>query len=178
MKTTVCEVLAQLFQQRGRPIDVCEEQRDGPHWKVMQTESPSPASFYLWLPLETGDAFGEAPVERSQHHHLVFDVLEFVLIERQQLLFTDRQRVRGRGGSSASENLFDLLGSKAETQVHLDGLHAFDGPLIEVAIAILQPTSAQQPFLFIIAQGAYTHSCAAGYFTNTHEHLSFLECLT
>ncbi len=90
MKTTVCEVLAQLFQQRGRPIDVCEEQRDGPHWKVMQTESPSPASFYLWLPLETGDAFGEAPMERSQHRHLVFDVLEFVLIERQQLLFTDR----------------------------------------------------------------------------------------
>jgi hypothetical protein len=28
-----------------------------------------------------------------------------------------------------------------------------DGLLIEVAIAILQPASAQQPFLFIIAQG-------------------------
>ena len=26
MKTTVCEALAQLFQQRGRPLDVCEEE--------------------------------------------------------------------------------------------------------------------------------------------------------
>ena len=93
-------------------------------------------------------------------------------------MFTDRQWVRGRGGTSAIENLFDLLGGQAETQVHLDRLHAFDGLLIEVAIAIREPASAQKPFLFIIAQGAYTHSCASGYFTNTHEHLSFLECLT
>jgi len=137
-----------------------------------------PASFCSQLPLESGDAFSETCVERSQQPHLVFDITEFVLIECQELLFTDRQRVGERGGSRASENLFDLLGGKAETQVHLDGLHAFDGLLIEVAIAILQPTSAQQPFLFIIAQGAYTYSCAVGYFTNTHEHLSFPECLT
>jgi hypothetical protein len=129
------------------------------------------------LPLETGDAFDETCVEGRQHHHLVFDILEFVLIERQQLLFTDRQRVWERGGSSAIENLFDLLSSKAETQVHLYSVHAFDDLLIEVTIAILQSTSAQQPFLFIIAQGAYTHSCAAGYFTNTHEFLSLPECL-
>jgi hypothetical protein len=129
------------------------------------------------LSLERGDAICETTAERRQHHQLVFDVSEFVLIECEQLLFTVRQRVWDRGGCSASENLFDLLGGKAETQVHLDGLHSFDGLLIEVAIAILQPTSAQQPFLFIIAQGAYTHSCAAGYFTNTHEHLSFPECL-
>src|SRR2546421_12424018 len=44
-------------------------------------------------------------------------------------------------------------------------------------LAILQPTRAEEPFLFIIAQGAYTHSCAARYFTNSHEHLSFPECL-
>jgi hypothetical protein len=128
------------------------------------------------LPLETGDAFCETSVERSQHHHLVFDISAFVLIERQQFLFTDRQRVWERGGFGAIEDLFDLLGSKAETKVHLDGVHAFDGLLIEVAIAIREAPSAQQPFLFIIAQGAYTHSCAAGYFTDTHKHLSFAEC--
>jgi hypothetical protein len=129
------------------------------------------------LPLETGDAFVETSAECSQHHHLVFDVLEFVLIECQQCLFTDRQRLWERRAPSASEHLFDLLGGKAKTQVHLDGLHAFDSLLIEVAIAILQSTSTEQPFLLIIAQGAYTHSCAAGYFTNTHEFLSFPECL-
>src|SRR5436305_7990364 len=65
-----------------------------------------PASFCPQLPLETGDAFGETGVERSQHHHLVFDVLEFVLIERTLPLFADRKRVRGTGASSASETLF------------------------------------------------------------------------
>jgi len=77
-----------------------------------------------------------------------------------------------RRAPSALEDLFDLLGGEAKTQVHLNRLHAFDSLLIEVAIAILQSTSAEQPFLLIIAQRAYTHSCAAGYFTNTHEFLS------
>jgi hypothetical protein len=82
-----------------------------------------------------------------------------------------------RRAPGALQDLFDLLSVEAKTQVHLDRLHAFDGLLIEVTIAILQSTSAEQPFLLIIAQGAYTHSCAAGYFTNTHEFLSFPECL-
>jgi hypothetical protein len=108
----------------------------------------------------------------------VFDVLEFVLIERQQLLFADRQLGWQRGGLGASENLLYLLSGQAKPQIHLDCLHAFDGSLIEVTIAIREAPSAQQPFLFIIAQGAYTHSCAAGYFTNTHEFLLFFpECL-
>jgi hypothetical protein len=128
------------------------------------------------VPLETGDAFFETSVERSQHHYLVFDILEFVLINLQQRFFTVRQRLRERRGSGAMEDLLDLLGSEAEPQVHLDGVHAFDGFLIEVAVAILQPASTQQSFLFIIAQGAYTHSCAVGYFTDTHEFLSFPEC--
>ena len=51
------------------------------------------ASFCLYLPLETGNAFFETDMEGSQHRHLVFDISEFVLIERQQLLFTDRQQV-------------------------------------------------------------------------------------
>jgi hypothetical protein len=102
------------------------------------------------LSLETGDAFSETCVERTQHCHLVFDILEFVLIEREQFLFTDRQQLWERGGFGASENLFDLLGRKAETQVHLDGMHAFDGLLIEVAIAIFQSASTEQPFLFIV----------------------------
>jgi hypothetical protein len=153
-------------------------------WPFIERTMPSSisafqasASFCLYLPLETGNAFFETSMERSQHRHLVFDISEFVLIKCEQLLFTGRQRVWERGGSSTSEYLFDLLGGKTKTQVHLNGLHAFDGLLIEVAIAIREPTSAQQPFLFIIAQGAYTHSCTAGYFTHTHEHLSFPECL-
>jgi hypothetical protein len=77
----------------------------------------------------------------------------------------------------ASENLLNLLSGQAKTQIHLDRLHAFDGSLIEVTIAIGEAPGAQQPFLFIIAQGANTHSCTAGYFTNTHEFLSFLACL-
>ncbi len=91
-----------------------------------------------------GDAVCETRVERRQHCHLVFDIMEFVLIESEQLLFTDRQRLWERRGSGAIEDLFDLLGSEAQTQVHLDGMHAFDGLLIEVAIAILQSASAQQ----------------------------------
>jgi len=80
----------------------------------------------------------------------MFDVLEFVLIERQQLLFTHRQRVWERGGFGASENLFDLLGGESETQVHLDGAHSFNGLLSEVAIAIREAPSTEQPFLFIV----------------------------
>jgi hypothetical protein len=83
-----------------------------------------------------------------------------------------------RRGLGASENLLNVLGGQTKAQVHLDRLHPLDGLLIEVTIAIREAPSTQQTFLFIIAQGAYTHSCAAGYFTNTHEHLSFLECLT
>jgi hypothetical protein len=103
------------------------------------------------LPLETGDAFCETSIECSQHIYLVFDVLKFVLIERQQRLFTDRQRVWERRASCALEDLFDLLGVEAKTQVHLDRLHAFDSFLIKVAIAILQSAGAEQPFLFIVA---------------------------
>jgi hypothetical protein len=116
-------------------------------------------------------------MESSQHGHLVFDFLEFVLIQCEQRLLTNRQRVWERRAFGTLEDLFDLFGGQAKTQVHLDCLHTFDDRLIEVTIAILQSTSAQQPFLFIVAQGAYTHSCAARYFTNTHERFSFLECL-
>jgi hypothetical protein len=128
------------------------------------------------LPPETIDAFSETSVECSQYRYLVFDISAFVLIESQLHLFTDRQWLWNKGIPCALEDLLDLLCSEAKTQVHLDRLHTLDGLLIEVAIAILQPTSAQHPFLFIIAQGTNTHSCAVGYFANTHESLSFPEC--
>jgi hypothetical protein len=111
---------------------------------------PTPASLCPQLPLKTGDAFGESGMEGHQQRHLMFDVLQFVLIEQEQLLFTDRQWVWERGGLGAIENLFDLLGRESETQVHLDGLHPFNGLLIEVAIAIREAPGAQQPFLFIV----------------------------
>src|SRR6266567_5547685 len=109
------------------------------------------ASFCLYLPPETGNAFFETSMESSQHPHLVFDILKFVLIERQQFLFTDRHRLWQERDPGAFEDLFDLLGGKTKTQVHLDRLHAFDSFLIEVAIPVLQPASADQLLLLIVA---------------------------
>ena len=110
-------------------------------------------------------------MEGSQHHHLAFDFLDFVLIECDQCLLTDRQRLWKRRVPGAFEDLFDLLGGEAKTQLHLDRLHAFDGLLIEIAIAIREAPRAEQPFLFIVAQGADTHSCATRYLANSHDSL-------
>jgi hypothetical protein len=81
--------------------------------------------------------------------------------------------LRERSILSALEDLFDLLGGEAKTQLHLDRVHAFDGLLIEITIAIREAPRTEQPFLFIVAQGAYTHSRAPGYLTNTHKSISF-----
>jgi hypothetical protein len=73
------------------------------------------------------------------------------LIECQQCLLTEWQGVWKRSILSALEDLFDLLGGEAKTQVHLDRLHTFDGLLIEIAIAIGEAPRTEQPFLFIVA---------------------------
>jgi hypothetical protein len=41
------------------------------------------ASFCPQLPLETGHTFNQACVEIGQKQHLMFDISDFVLIERQ-----------------------------------------------------------------------------------------------
>jgi hypothetical protein len=123
--------------------------------------------------LQTADAFCETSVECRQHFYLVFDILPFLLIECQECLLTDWQWLWERSILSALEDLFDLLGGEAKTQVHLDRLHAFDGLLIEIAIAIREAPRTEQPFLFIVAQGADTHSCAMRYLANSHDSPSF-----
>src|SRR5690348_12624648 len=101
-------------------------------------------------------------MEQCQDCYLMFNILEFVLIERQQRLFANRQRLWHGRDLGTLEEVFDLPSGKAESQVHLNGLHPFDGFLVEVAIAVLQATSAQQLFLIVVTQGAHTYSGTAG----------------
>jgi hypothetical protein len=77
----------------------------------------------------------------------VFDLLELVLVEVQQRLFTDRQGVWEGRSLTALENLLNLVGSQTKAEIHLDGLHPFNGLLVEVTIPVCKPTRAEELFL-------------------------------
>jgi hypothetical protein len=123
--------------------------------------------------LQTINAFCETSVQCRQHFDLVFDLLPFLLIECQERLLTDWQGVGERSILGTVEDLFDLLGGETKTQVHLNCVHALDGLLIEIAIAIGEALRTEQPFLFIVTQGADAHSSATSYLANAHDSLSF-----
>jgi hypothetical protein len=100
-------------------------------------------------------------VECGERLHLMFDILEFVLIEGQQRLITLTTIVEEKRPRHIGESLRSARWS-GQDPGRFNRLYALDGLLIEVAIAIGEATRAKGPFLFIIAQGAYTHSRAPG----------------
>jgi len=81
----------------------------------------------------------------------VFDLLELVLVEFQQRLFTDRQGVWEGRSLTTLENLLNLVGGQTKTEIHLDGLHPLNRFLVEVTIPVCKPTRTEELLLLIVA---------------------------